>query len=47
MTDDFLIDAEKAEIIGGKTLRRLIEYLRNVKKWTDSQIIELIEYLSK
>ena len=34
------------EMLGAKALRRLLDYLRNVAQWSDSQIIDLLEFLT-
>lgn len=47
MAEDFRIYAEGFEMCSDKTLGRLIDYLRNVEKWTDSQIVELLDYITK
>ena len=35
------------EMMSDTTLSKLIEYLKTVEKWTDAQIISLLEYISK
>lgn len=43
-----LVNAEEcSEMMSDKNLSRLLEYLKTVKGWTDSEIVELLEYLSK
>lgn len=34
------------EMLGAKALKRLLDYLRNVAQWSDSQIIDLLEFLT-
>ena len=44
MTEEIITTAEdKEDVISGNTLKRLIEYMRSVAKWSDSQIVDLIE----
>lgn len=34
-------------MMSDKTLNALIEYLKAVKGWTDSEVVALLEYISK
>ncbi len=44
MTEEIITAAEDEEdVISDNTLKRLIEYMRSVAKWSDSQIVDLIE----
>lgn len=36
-----------AEMMSDSTLKKLIEYLKSVKGWTDSEILALLEYITK
>ncbi len=36
-----------AEVMSDTTLRKLIEYLKSVKGWTDSEIVALLEHIAK
>lgn len=38
---------EDAEMMSDSTLKKLIEYLKSVKGWTDSEIVALLEYITK
>ena len=38
---------EDAEMMSDATLKKLIEYLKSVKGWTDSEIVALLEYITK
>ena len=47
MAEEINLNAEDGEkMLSAKTLRRLIDYLRNVAKWSDSQIIDLLEFIA-
>ena len=37
---------DDAEMMSDKTLERLMEYLKSIG-WSDSQIVELLEYIAK
>lgn len=48
MTEEIITTEEdKEDVISGNTLKRLIEYMRSVAKWSDSQIVDLIEAIRK
>lgn len=38
---------EEKEMMSDATLNKLIEYLKTVEKFTDEQIIKLLDYISK
>lgn len=42
-----IINAEEIEMCSDKTLNRLIDYLRTVEGFSDSQIVNLLDYISK
>ncbi len=39
-------EGEEAEMMSDKTLKRLLEYLKSIG-WTDSQIVELLDYITE
>lgn len=38
---------DDAEMMSDSTLSKLIEYLKTVKGWTDSEIVALLEHIAK
>jgi len=36
-----------AEMMSDKTLQKLIDYLKSVKGWTDSEVVALLEHITK
>lgn len=47
MAEEINLNAEDGEkMLSAKTLGRLLDYLRNVAKWSDSQIVDLLEFLT-
>nr|DAH86435.1 MAG TPA: hypothetical protein [Caudoviricetes sp.] len=47
MAEEINLNAEDGEkMLSAKTLERLLDYLRNVAKWSDSQIVDLLEFLT-
>lgn len=43
----FLEMGGDAEVMSNSTLKKLIEYLKSVKGWADSEIVALLEYITK
>lgn len=47
MAGEINLNAEDGEkMLSAKTLGRLLDYLRNVAQWSDSQIVDLLEFLT-
>lgn len=40
-------NGDEAEMMSDKTLQKLIDYLKSVKGWTDSEIVALLEFITK
>lgn len=38
---------DDAEMMSDSTLHKMIEYLKSVKGWTDAEIVELLENITK
>lgn len=47
MADNSRKNGGDAEMMSDSTLQALLEYLRTVKGWTDTEIVELLEYITK
>ncbi len=43
----FRLIGDDAEMMSDSTLQKLIEYLKSVKGWTDSEVVALLEHITK
>lgn len=44
---DKLECTEESNLMSDSTLNKLIDYLKTVEQFTDSQVVKLLEYISK
>ena len=44
---DKLECTEESTLMSDATLNKLIDYLKTVEQFTDSQVVKLLEYISK
>ncbi len=44
---DELENTEETTLMSDTTLNKLIDYLKTVEQFTDSQVVKLLEYISK
>lgn len=48
MAESIKTNAEESSgFMSDATLNKLLDYLRTVEQWTDSQIVNLLKYISK
>lgn len=45
--ENILTAGGDAEMMSDHTLHKMIEYLKSVKGWTDAEIVELLEHITK
>ena len=45
--ENILTAGGDSEMMSDSTLQRLIQYLKSVKGWTDSEVVELLEHITK